>query len=111
LVAAAFEWVNNFCAKGDRRHARMLLPGLLPLIRRFEPGLARNLAGPFNLTRPSIPPDRVQGLARANQIISEALLLPEPPTEASEVQMELVNFSMVTSCSIWPGTFSGIFAT
>lgn len=78
FVLAVFEWVNEWVGKGEREQARLLLPGILSLLRRAnQPDLAARLekAKTTGLRRP-VPADIAPALRRANEIIVGGLLYP-----------------------------------
>jgi len=107
LVRAVFNWINEFCDKGDRLHARSLLPGLVPLISKYDPALARRLAKPSSASRRPVPEEMLPGIQRANQIISEGLMLPDAPKQNAAVSMMLADVKQV-SYSDWPQRFDPI---
>lgn len=77
FVLDVFTWVNSWVGKGERDQARLLLPGILGLLRRadlFE--LAARLTKPTSMgVRRPVPPDLGAGaLQRANEIIAGGLL-------------------------------------
>jgi hypothetical protein len=85
FVLAVFEWVNDWVGKGQREQARLLLPGVLSLLRRAgQPEFAAKLEKPKTTgVRRPVPPDIAPALRQANEIIVTGLLYP-PKTYARE---------------------------
>ncbi len=91
MLLDVFNWVNNFCDKGDRMQARLLLPGLLPILSKINSSMAARLVRPPTIIRKPVPEECIAGLQRANHIIAESILLPEAgaPPENQSFRMRL----------------------
>lgn len=103
LLMSVFDWLNEFCAKGDRVHVRTLLPNVVSLIRKHNPDLAGKLARPLGVgaSREPLPADRRDAVVRANQIIAEGLMLPVIPSPPRQISLAL-NASEKIVHPLWP---------
>lgn len=117
LVLDVFDWLNGvegysksrpgFCAKGDRRHLRNLLPGVVPLLGKFDRDLANMLASPMTGgKRPPVPVEYMEGIVRANQIIASALLLPVAPAMEHHISLYLEQAEVTHP--LWPQRFKSL---
>lgn len=79
FVLRMFDQVNEAVMPLDKMHARMLLPGIVPLLRRAgQPGLADRLAKPRILDRSRLRLDvQRDDLVYANELIAAAMLMPQ----------------------------------
>lgn len=87
FVLRMFDQVNEAVMPLDRMHARMLLPGIVPLLRRAgQSGIADRLAKPRILDRSRLRLDiQRDDLVYANELIAAAVLMPQN-IPAPEVQ-------------------------
>jgi hypothetical protein len=117
LVLDVFDWLNGktsgfnegFCAKGDRRHLRSLLPGVVPLIGKFDRDLAATLSAPMTGgKRPPVPVEHMEGIVRANQIIAAAMLLPPAPPMEHHISLALQTSRVTYAGAEWPRRFDTI---
>lgn len=116
LVLDVFDWLNGkrheyrddttgFCGKGERRWLRTILPGIVAVVGRFNPDLARSLVAPLSGIRPPIPPEYIDGIRKANQTIAASLIV--PPHAGGERHISLsLSSSHSVSLPIWPCSFS-----
>lgn len=109
MLLDVFDWLNDgFCAKGDRRHLRTVLPNVLPLIASFDRPFAATLSRPLTGgSRPAVPIENAAGIVRANQIIAGALLVPVVPLVEDHVSLSLQRVESSTHPE-WPRRFKTI---
>jgi hypothetical protein len=96
FVAEVFMWVNRFCATGDKAHARWLLPGIVPLLKRVDAAyhpLADKLQhAKYPCGRKPVPADMVEALKHANHLIAGALMV--GIVDHTEIPAEMASITM-----------------